>query len=201
MLTRPIAVEPLRDGNHPDDRPVLGPPVELLERPAASGDLRARGSRSAPRRAQGPSRGSPGRTSTAGISRSPPGPAHHERAAERQHRRRQVRGRVAVRDRAADRAPVADLRVAHLAGDVREHRRIGADERVASRGRGAASAPRSRRGRRRRARRRARSPGRCRRAPRAWRGGASSAAAASDRRRAASRRRRARSAARAPRRP
>ena len=46
------------------------------------------------------------------------------RRAERERRRRQVGGRVGVGDRAADRAAVAHLRVADVAGGVRQQRHV-----------------------------------------------------------------------------
>ena len=60
----------------------------------------------------------------------------HERRAEREQRGRQVGGRVAVGDRAADRAAVAHLRVADLAGGVLQQRHVLGEQVGCSRGRG-----------------------------------------------------------------
>ena len=55
-------------------------------------------------------------------------PGDLDRAAEGEQRHRQVGGRVGVRERAADRAPVPDLRVADLRGGVGEYRRLGLEQ-------------------------------------------------------------------------
>ena len=64
------------------------------------------------------------KNSSAAISRSPPGPRSDERAPQRQQRRGQVGGGVAVGDRAADGAAVADLRVADLPGHLGQQRHL-----------------------------------------------------------------------------
>ena len=52
------------------------------------------------------------------------GPACHDRAAEREHHRRQVRRGVAVGQRTGERAAVANLRVADFTGRSREERDV-----------------------------------------------------------------------------
>ena len=142
----------------------------------------------------------PRKKSSAAITRSPPLPRTTMLPPEREDHRGQVRRGVAVRERPAERAAVADLRVADLARgcaqdrDVLPHQRVVLDvvvpgeptdgELVAAR----------------RARTRGRRAGRRRPAPTASPTAASSVAAASARRRGAWRRRRARPAARSPRR-
>ena len=54
----------------------------------------------------------------------PAGAARDQRGVQREQHRGQVRGGVGVRQRAADRAPVPDLRVADLAGRVGEQRQL-----------------------------------------------------------------------------
>ena len=130
-----------------------------------------------------------GRTRPAAIVRAPARTLGDEGAAEGQHRGRQVGGRVAVGDRPADGAAVADLGVADLAGHVGQHGHVGGAARsrspVAVAGEGAdGDVVAARRGRRT-----GRAAGRCRSAPTARPAAASSAAAASGPRRAAWRRR------------
>ena len=122
MLTSATAVSL---HGHADDGPVDRPLGELLERPGgrAGGlghlDLREqfarleRGLEDALEELRG------------GHRPRPVLAADHERGVQREQRGGQVGGRVGVRDRAADRAPVPDLRVAHGLGRVREQRDVG----------------------------------------------------------------------------
>ena len=59
------------------------------------------------------------------------GTGDHELGAERQHHRREIGGRVAVGERAADRPAVADLRVADLARRRRDDRAVLLQQRIA----------------------------------------------------------------------
>jgi hypothetical protein len=104
-----------------DYGPVDRPLGELLERPGGGGRLRypdlgeqlaglQRGLEEVPEEL-------PDRYLTGAI-----GAARDHRRVQRQQNRGQVRGGVGVRDRAADRAAVPDLRVADLAGRVGEQR-------------------------------------------------------------------------------
>ena len=131
-------------------------------------------------------------------------PGDHELGFQREHHRRQVGGRVAVGERAADRAAVAHLRVADQPGRVRDDRAVLLHERILRRSPCNASARRSPATRPRRGRTRAPRGGRRRRAAPAVRFGASSPESANGRRRGASRPRASRAArarARATRRP
>ncbi len=109
---------------HADHREVDRPLVELLERPRGRGgglghlDLRQQlaglkgGLEDPLEELRGRDRAG------AGLA------ADHEGRVEREQGGRQVGGRVGVRDRPADRAPVPDLRVAHGLGRVREQRDV-----------------------------------------------------------------------------
>ena len=105
------------------DGPVDPPLGELLERPAGPGRLRhpdlrqqfvrlQRGLEQAPE--ERPGRDLPLRR----------GPARHQGRVQGEGHRGQVGRRVAVCQRAADRAPVPDLRVPHLPGRVRQQRHL-----------------------------------------------------------------------------
>ena len=128
-------------------------------------------------------------------------PARDQGRVQREDHRRQVGRGVAVRERAADRAAVPDLRIADLAGGVGQQRQFAGQQRRRSPRRGGGSARRSRRSRPGPRCRTGRAPGRGRRAPRGWPGAASSAAAASARRPGTSRPRRARPPVPGPPRP
>ena len=72
----------------------------------------------------------PWKNSAAGTVRSPSGPAIDELRAEREDHGREVGRRVAVGERAADRAAMAHLRIADQAGGVRDDRAVLLDQRV-----------------------------------------------------------------------
>ena len=72
----------------------------------------------------------------------PVGPDDGERGVEGQHHGRQVRGRVAVGDAAADGPPVPDLGIADLAGGVGQERQLAGPAARWSRRRGGGSGPR-----------------------------------------------------------
>ncbi len=60
----------------------------------------------------------------------PPSAAGDERRTEREAGGREIRRRVAMSERPSDRAPVPDLRIADLTGDVGEQRGLGGEQRV-----------------------------------------------------------------------
>ena len=72
----------------------------------------------------------PVKKSRAGIVRSPAGPCTTSSASSGQQDRPEIRGRVAVRDRAADRAAMADLRVADVRRRGRHRRTAFREDRV-----------------------------------------------------------------------
>ena len=118
----------------------------------------------------------PVKKSAAATVRSPSGPAITNSASEREHHRRQVGRRVAVGERAADRAAMPHLRVADHARRRRDDRAVLLDERVAVHDRLVARQRPDRELRRpHRGRTRGRRAGRCRRASTAVRCGASCA--------------------------
>ncbi len=139
---------PVADRGDADDRPVLGAAVELLERPAGAGHL---GHADLDEHLVGRERGleeafeEVGGRDLASSVRS----LGHDRATEREHDRRKVGCRIAVREGSAQRAAVAHLRVADL---VRRRARAAAPARAGarmSRARDGAPARRSRSRRRR----------------------------------------------------
>ena len=73
----------------------------------------------------------PVKNSAAGIARAPPGPDDAELGVEREHDRGQLGGRVGVGEAAADRAAVADRRVADEPARLGHQRRARADRRGA----------------------------------------------------------------------
>jgi hypothetical protein len=104
-----------------DDRPVVGPPGELLVAPRLAWRVRY------PHRRQQlilRQRGLevPGEEVVRADGPDAARTAQLHAAAEGDQRHRQVGGRVGVRERAADGAPVPDLRVADLGGGVRQQR-------------------------------------------------------------------------------
>ena len=110
-------------GGHTDDRPVLGAAVELLEAPAGTVHLRhadlgehlvgrERGGEEALEEV--------GRRDLAGAVRA----LRHVGGTERQRVGGQVARRVAVGDRATDRAAVTHLRIADVAGRMGEQRHV-----------------------------------------------------------------------------
>jgi hypothetical protein len=110
-------------GGHADDGPVLRPPVELLVRPAGVGQLRQ------PHLDQelvGPQdRLQEAREELGGGDLAAPGRAlGHDGAAQGQDGGGQVGGRVAVGQRAAQGAAVADLGVADEAGHMGQERHL-----------------------------------------------------------------------------
>ena len=70
------------------------------------------------------------KNSPAGTVRSPSGPWIDELRVESDQHGREVGGRIAVRDRAADRAAVAHLRIADQPRRVRENRAVLLEQRV-----------------------------------------------------------------------
>ena len=136
-LIVPVVVEP-DDRGDADGGEVAGPPLELLVGAAAARGRR--GMRISVRTSVGSiavvkvSR----KKSRAAIVALAGLAAADDRRVRREQHRRPVGGRVGVGDRAADRAPVADLRVADAAGDVVQERVAVADD-VGSRGSGGAS--------------------------------------------------------------
>ena len=121
--TEPFALD---DGSNGDGRPVLGAAAHLRVRPAAPSRAWARGSRRASRRRE---RG----LEDAGEELPPGSPlaarsARDELRVEREDHRREVGGRIAVRERAADRPAMTNLRVADLAGGVRDDRAVLAED-------------------------------------------------------------------------
>ncbi len=72
----------------------------------------------------------PVKKSAAATVRSPPGPTIDELGAEGEHHGGQVRGRVAVGERASDRAPVTNLRIADLAGGGGHDRAMLLEQRI-----------------------------------------------------------------------
>ena len=113
------------DRGHPDDGPVLGPPVELLERPARPVHLRHPDLGQHLVGLQGRLQEADGRSRWPAMRRSPLGPHQREGGTQGQAGGRQIRRRVAVGDRAADGAAVAHLRIPDLAGDVGQQRARG----------------------------------------------------------------------------
>ncbi len=73
----------------------------------------------------------PVKNSAAGIVRSPSGPAGDELRVEREHHGAEVGSRIGVGDRAADRAAVANLRVADQLHRPRDQRAAGRQHRIA----------------------------------------------------------------------
>ena len=143
MLTRPTPGPPdvrCRGPRHTRRSPSPGPGGRTSGSPTAAPAVA--GTRISVRTSSGASavsRKPVKKSSAAGISRSPPGPRATKRRPQRQQRRRQVGRRVAVGDRAADRAPVAHLRVADLARDVGQQRHLLAAVRRRWPGRGGGS--------------------------------------------------------------
>ena len=187
--------DPAVDGGDADDRPVVGPADELLVAPAGCPAGAAPGPRRAARPGSSAVSKNPAKKSSAATLRGRrPGPCTSTEPPEREQRHRQVGRRVGVRQRAADRAAVPDLRVA----DQRRRRGPAAAPRrrtrseaasVGVRGwprRSTSSSPSTRMPVR------SASPADVDQHRRAWPAAASSSAAASGRRPAASRRRRAR---------
>ncbi len=110
-----------------DDGPVDRPLGELLERPAAGGGLRH------------PDLGEQFVWLELGLEQAleelpdtdlpaPVGPARDDRRVQREQDGGQVGGGVGVRDRAADRAAVPDLRIPDLARRVGEQRHLAAEQ-------------------------------------------------------------------------
>ena len=111
-----------------DDRPVLGPAGELLVAPNRRAGPRDPISTSISSGSIAVSK-KPMKNSAAAISRRPAGPWTTSVRIQRQHRRRQVGRRVGVGERAADRAAVADLRVADRPAACGEQWRLGGQQR------------------------------------------------------------------------
>src|SRR5581483_6281130 len=115
------------DGGDADNGPVESPAVELLIRPAGAGHLRhpdlGQELVGGERRLQ-----ESGEEGGGGDGAFAAGTAGHERPAEGQDDRREVGGRVAVGQGAADGAAVADLGVADEAGDVGQDRHFGPED-------------------------------------------------------------------------
>ena len=80
----------------------------------------------------------PVKNSAAGIVRSPSGPVRDELRVEREHDRAEVGSRIGVGDGAADRASVANLRVADELGRLRDQAQRARQHRVADERRRAA---------------------------------------------------------------
>ena len=103
----------------PYDRPVLGPAVEFLVRPPRPVHLREP---DLDDQLVGRERGFEKASEEVGCRDRPfaSGTAHDDVGIERERDRRQVGGRIAVRERTAQRAAVAHLRVADERGGVAE---------------------------------------------------------------------------------
>ena len=106
-------------GGHTDDGPVLGPTVELLERPAERVEL---GDADLGEQFVGLEIGleEPGVELADGDLALTAGALHDECAAEGEHHGREIGGGIGVGQRAANRAAMADLGIAHMAGGVME---------------------------------------------------------------------------------
>ena len=123
MFTRPMPVVPLRTAATPTMAQSWARRLNFWNDQPAPPALGTRTSVSSSSGASAVSR-KPWKKSVAAMVRSPDRAARHERAAEGEHHRGQVGRRVAVGQRAADRAAVAHLRVADLAGRVGQQRHL-----------------------------------------------------------------------------
>ena len=121
MLTSATPVVPLRTAATPDDGPVLGPPVELLERPPRTGHL---GNPDLDEQLVGGEGGLEERLEEVDGGDLAPAARTlgHQRAPQGQDRRGEIRGGIAMGQGAAQRAPMTHLRVAHLVGGVGKER-------------------------------------------------------------------------------
>ena len=115
------------DGGHADDGPVIGPADEFLVAPGRAGPARHADGRDQLARVQAGLE-EPGEKV---VGRYVPGAAlaqQVDRATQRDQRHRQVGRGIRVRQRAADRAAVPDLRIADLRSGMGEQRCVGPDQ-------------------------------------------------------------------------